>query len=477
MCVWTRRHAMQISQALATSPSRGQTLSMAIETQYARASDGTYVAYQVTGSGPVDMLIMRGWITNIEHEWADPTVARMYKRLAAGGRLIRLDRRGMGLSDRIRPGALPTIESRVDDIVSVLDAVGSRRVVPIGLGQSSGSTLAAMFAAIHPDRVAGLVLYQPSARGAWASDYPWGMTVDQLRISADTYLASWGTPELGEQWARNGAPSRAGDPGLVAWLADHQRLSGTPEDAVALLHIDYETDIRAALGSIHLPALVVSRAGARPDLSRYVAGLLPDARYVELPGEDNMAISGDTDAVLREIVAFVESLPDSDDASDAQRVLATVLFVDIVDSTSRAVALGDRRWAELLAAERACLRELVAGFRGREVDATGDGYLAAFDGPGRAIRCARAAVDAVRDLGLEIRVGVHTGECERVGDQLQGVAVHIGARVAALAGPSEVLASGTVKDLVAGSGITFAFRGQHRLKGVPGDWPIYAVVP
>ena len=458
------------------SASLGQTLAMAIETEYARASDGTYVAYQVTGSGPIDILIMRGWVTNIEHEWAEPTVARMYKRLAAGGRLIRLDRRGMGLSDRLRPGQLPTIESRVDDIVSVLDAVGSRLVVPIGLGQASGTTLAAMFAAIHPERVAGLVLYQPSARGAWASDYPWGLTEDQLRTSADTFLASWGTPELAERWARYGAPSRAGDRNLVAWLADHQRLSGTPEDAVALLQIDYETDIRAALSSIHLPTLVVSRAGVQPDLSRYVAGLLPGARHVELPGADNMAISGDTDAVLREIVAFVESLPDTADAKEAQRILATVLFVDIVDSTNRAVALGDRRWTELLAAERACLRELVAGFRGREVDATGDGFFAAFDGPGRAIRCAGAAVAAVRDLGLEIRVGLHTGECERVGDQLQGVAVHIGARVAALAGPSEVFASGTVKDLVAGSGFTFASRGRHRLKGVPGDWPIYAVV-
>jgi len=450
---------------------------MAVETRYARASDGTYVAYQVIGEGSPDIVLVRGWISNIEHEWAEPTLARIDRRLAATGRLIRLDRRGMGLSDRLSPQQLPTIESRLDDFVAVLDAVGARRAVMIGLGHAGGTTLCAMFAAVHPARTAGLVLFHPSARGAWAPDYPWAQTDEQFERYVELVRGSWGTPELAAQWVRGGAPSRADDQALIQWFAEDQRLGGSAEDALALSRIDRETDIREALRSIHVPTLVIARSDAHEDGSRYVADCIPGATYTELAGQDTMALAGDTDAVLREIGTFVDGIPEAAAAEDDDRVLATILFADIVDSTARAVELGDRRWASLLDAERDCLRGLVARFRGREIDTAGDGYFAAFDGPGRAIRCATTAVDAVRELGLEIRVGLHTGECEERAGRLRGVAVHTGARVAALAGSSEVLVSGTVKDLVAGSGFRFGDRGRHRLKGVPGEWPIYAVEP
>lgn len=446
---------------------------MTAETRYAKASDGTYVAYQVTGTGPTDLVLLRGWVTNVEHEWEEPTIARMIRRLSAVGRLVRLDRRGMGMSDRIDRHSVPTLEDRVDDISAVLDAIGSRRVVLIGL--ADGGRLCATYAAIHPDRTLGLVTYATLACGSWAPDYPWGRTTDRLERWVTALQDGWGTLEFAAVAIAGGAPSRASDAGLIRWFTDDMRLAGTNEDAVALAKIDDATDIRPILPSIQAPTLALARrpaAAAAQDL----AARIPGARFQELPGDDPMAISGDLDAVLRAISGFVEGLSRQEVEPDLDRVLVTVLFADVVDSTGRAVELGDRRWAATVSELRAPLRELVARYRGREVDTAGDGFFAAFDGPGRAIRCALGFADAGRRVGLPLRLGLHTGECEAIGGELRGLAVHIGARICGLAGPSQVLVSGTVRDLVAGSGIAFADRGTQILKGVPGAWPIHEAV-
>jgi class 3 adenylate cyclase len=457
---------------------------MAVETRFTIPSDGTYVAYQVSGSGPLDLVLLRGWVTNVEHEWEEPTLARMIERLGAGRRVIRLDRRVTATSERIGDSTPPTVESRLDDMIAALDAAGSQRAVLVGL--ASGGVLCALLAAAHPERVAGLVLYHTAACGRKSEDYPFGSTDEESRKHAAFVRRTWGTREHAVHWVEGSAPSRADDEGLIGWLAESQRLSGSAEDAVTLLGIDHETDIRAALGSIHVPTIVISRECGR-EQAHDLAGRIPGARMIDLAGTDHMAISGDTDSLSRAIVEFADALGGDavdgkplagelgGDAGEGERALATVLFADIVDSTVLAVQLGDHAWSELLDDVRGLLRGLVADFRGREVDTAGDGFFAAFDGPGRAIRCAMAAVEAVRTWDLEITVGLHTGECEVVGGQLRGVIVHMGARIAALAEPSEVLTSRTVKDLVSGAGFDFEDRGLHVLKGVPGEWRIYAV--
>lgn len=445
---------------------------MTPETRYARTADGSHVAYQVTGGGPIDILYLRAWHTDIDHEWAEPVLARKLRRLGALGRLIRLDRRGMGMSDRFDRRSLPTVEDRLDDISSVLDAVGARRVVLTGFGD--GTALCALFAAMRPERTLGLVLYEPIMRRRRSDDYPWGDTPEDWATHLERIRRMWGTRELAARWVAGGGPSRANDERFISWMAEHQARSGTPDDAVALLEVLYETDAVAALPAIHVPTLVVAREQASGDIARWVAARVDGARLVLLPGDDHFAIAGDTDAVLREIDAFVRTLaPPAEDDGDADRALVTLLFTDIVESTSRTAALGDRTWSELVERHHRDAAALVDRHRGRVVDVAGDGLLASFDGPGRAIRCGRSIVDGVRELGLEVRAGVHAGECERVGDRLRGLAVHIGARVAALAGPSELLVSSTVKDLVAGSGFEFVDRGEHHLKGVPGEWRLF----
>ncbi len=444
---------------------------MAAETRYARTTDGTHVAYQVSGDGPVDLVAMRAWITNLEHEWREPVLARMYRRLESMGRLIRLDRRGSGLSDRFRPGLMPTIEDRVDDVRAVMDAAGSRRAVLVGL--AAASRLCTVFAATHPERTAGLVLYEATARAAWAPDYPWGETPESFESSLTMMRRGWGTRELAERIVRGAAPSRVGDAAFVSWLAEDQIQSATPEEAERLARLDFETDVREVLPAVHVPTLVLARSGSGgAERSRDLAGRIPRARYVELPGDDHMSISGDTDAILREIERFIETLREEE--QDMDRILATLLFTDVVGSTRTAATLGDRRWSGMIEAHHTRVSALLARHRGRLIDTAGDGVFAAFDGPARSIRCAKVIIDDARDLGLEVRAGVHTGECEQVGDRLRGLAVHIGARVAALAAPSEVLVSGTVKDLVAGSGLAFDDRGTRELSGVPGEWRIYA---
>jgi class 3 adenylate cyclase/alpha-beta hydrolase superfamily lysophospholipase len=446
------------------------------ETRYARAADGTHVAYQLTGDGPLDILWLRAWHSNIEHEWAEPVLARILRRLGAVGRVIRLDQRGTGLSDRIVHRPMPTIEDRADDIRAVLAAAGSRRAVLIGL--ADGGVLCAAFAAMHPEMTDGLVLYHLHPARGWDSPDPGPDDPLLQRVTANV-REGWGTEPFAAQGVARNAPSRANDRALIAWLAEDMRLSGTAEDAVALLRISYDTDVRAILPTIHVPTLVLTRGGPDRTASRAVADAIAGARYEELPGDDHMLLSGDTDAGLRAITGFIEAVgglgPPDDDEAD--RVLATLLMTDIVGSTALATELGDRRWAALVADHEERIRTLLARHRGQEIDTAGDGFLAAFDGPGRAIRCALAAATAVRDLGIEIRAGVHAGEVERDGPKLRGIAVHIAARIASEAGPSEVLVSRTVRDLVAGSGLEFDDRGVRPLKGVSGEWGLYAARP
>lgn len=438
---------------------------MVPETRYARTTDRTHVAYKVSGDGPIDVLVMRAWSSNTENDWRDPVLSGILRRLGSIGRVVHLDRRGTGLSDRIEAGNTPTVEQRIDDMRAVLDAIGSERVVLVGLAHASA--LCAVFAATYPERTAGLIAWSP----------PWtvvGRDRDAL-ISGygDKIRAEWGTFEHAREIVRTVAPSRAEDTDFVEWIRrDHQE-SGTAEDAVAQWRMVAETNVDDILPSVHVPALVLWRAGSEL-ASRYFAGRIPGATATELPGEDHAFISGDWRAALAEMEAFIERVADLEIESD--RVLATVLFSDIVGSTRTADALGDRGWRELLERHHALVRRELARHRGREVDTAGDGFFAAFDGPARAIRCAVRMRDGLRDLGLEVRIGLHAGECERAGSALRGVAVHIGARIGSLARGGEILASSTVRDLVAGSGIGFEDAGIHPLKGVPEPWRLYRIV-
>jgi class 3 adenylate cyclase len=437
---------------------------MVPETRYARTTDRTHVAYKVSGDGPIDILVMRAWSSNTENEWREPVLAGILRRLGAIGRVVHLDRRGTGLSDRIEPGVTPTIEQRVDDMRAVLDAIGSERVVLLGLAHATA--LCSVFAATYPERTAGLIAWSP----------PWGL-VGQDRHAlvtgyAEKIRTQWGTIEHAADIVRAVAPSRIDDTEFVEWIRRDQLESGTADDAVAQWRMVAETNVDDILPSVHVPALVLWRAGSEL-ASRYVAERIPGATAVELPGEDHAFISGDWRAALTEMESFIERVAGLEIESD--RILATVLFSDIVESTRMADTLGDRGWHELLERHHGIVRRELARHRGREVDTAGDGFFAAFDGPARAIRCADRMRAGLRDLGLEVRVGLHAGECERAGSALRGVAVHIGARIQSLAEPGEILVSSTVRDLVAGSGIGFEDAGVRTLKGVPDSWQIYRV--
>jgi class 3 adenylate cyclase len=439
-----------------------------MEIRYARTTDGTHVAYQAFGEGRFDLLVLRSWHSNIEHEWAEPVLAGIYRRLASLGRVLLMDRRGTGLSDPIDPQALPTLEERVDDIRAVMDAVGADRIVPIGLAHGSG--LCSVFAATHPERTAGLVLWAPT----------WSIVrrPDEARIAeaVQALERDWGTLESAAENVRLGGPSRANDEDFIRWIQRSERLMGSAEHAVAQAKLIYETSVDDVLPTIHVPTLVAWRGnsnGAEP--ARYVANRIPNAVVRELPGDDHMLISGDWRTALREIESFIASL--GDDPADEQRVLATVLFTDIVGSTDRATAMGDAAWRELVDRHHRLVRRELVTHRGREIDTAGDGFFAAFDGPARAIRCAAAIREAMRELGLELRIGLHAGECERAGAGLRGVAVHLGARIMAQAAAGEILVSSTVRDLVAGSGIRFADAGRRDLKGIPDPWQLYRVEP
>lgn len=448
-----------------TGPPR-QARHMPPETRYAKSGD-VHIAYQVIGEGPRDLVLVPGWVSNVEVFWEELSLARFLRRLASFSRLILFDKRGTGLSDRVSD--LPTLETRMDDVRAVMDTVGSERAAL--LGYSEGGPMCALFAATYPTRTSALIMIGSYARRTWAPDYPWGPTAEEHQTFFETCQREWGGP-VGLE-AR--APSIAHDERFRQWWARLLRMGASPGANLTLLRMNTEMDVRHVLPAIRVPTLILHSVGDRAlDVqgSRYMAQRIPGAKYVELPGIDHLPWLSDADAILEEVEEFLTGVRHG---PEPDRVLATVMFTDIVGATERAAALGDRRWRDLLDAHHAVVRRELVRFRGREIDTAGDGFLATFDGPARAIRCACVIRDATRQLGLEIRAGLHTGECEVIGDRVSGIAVHIGARVAASAAPSEVLVSSTVKDLVAGSGLRFADRGAQVLKGVPGQWLLFAV--
>ncbi|MGH7303115.1 MAG: adenylate/guanylate cyclase domain-containing protein, partial [Candidatus Rokuibacteriota bacterium] len=391
------------------------------------------------------------------------------RRLASFSRMILIDRRGTGLSDRVSKP--PTLEERMDDVRAVMDAAASQRAALFGV--SEGGPMSLLFSATYPDRASALILYGSFARRAWATDYPWGRTEETSKSLIDMIEREWGSPVDIEIYA----PSGAHDEAFRRWYANYRRFSASPGAAIAIRRMNMEIDVRHVLPTVRVPTPVLHAAGDRAvpiGHGRYLAEHIPGAKFVELPGEDHTPFFGTGETIVDEIEEFLTGVrPDHE--SDYDRVLATILFTDIVSSTERAAALGDQRWRHTLEQFYALTRRELERFRGREVDTAGDGLFAAFDGPARAIRCAWRIRDAVRALGIELRLGLHAGECQTVGAKIGGIAVHIGARVAAHAAPGEILVSNTVKDLVAGSGIGFESRGIHTLKGVPGEWPLFVV--
>jgi pimeloyl-ACP methyl ester carboxylesterase len=437
------------------------------ETRYARSGD-VYIAYQVVGSGPSDLVFIPPFVSHLELYWEEPALARFLDRLASFARLILFDKRGTGMSDRVSNDALPGLEQRMDDVRSVLDAVGSREAAL--LGPSEGGPMAALFAATYPKRTTALILYGTFASTIRDADYPWTMTQETRRKIIAEMPLTWGRGSYVDLLA----PSLAHDERFRGWWARLERMGASPGAAMALREMNGQIDLRPVLPAIHVPTLVLHRSGDRDssiDEGRYLAARIPGAKFVELPGDDHLPWVGDQDAVLGEVEEFLTGARHD---PEVDRVLATVLFSDMVSSTEHAAELGDRQWRNVLDNYLNVVRGEMARFRGREVDTAGDGFLAAFDGPARAIRCACTIRESLRASGLSIRSGLHTGECEVMRDKLVGIAVHIGARVAAEAEPGEVLVSSTVKDLVAGSGLHFIDRGLHALKGVPGEWRLFA---
>jgi class 3 adenylate cyclase/alpha-beta hydrolase superfamily lysophospholipase len=437
------------------------------EIRYAKSGD-VNIAYVSFGDGDLDLLLVPGFVSHLEVSGELPQIQHLGARISSFARLILFDKRGTGLSDPVTDA--PTLEERMDDLRAVLDAVGSERAALFGA--SEGVPLAILFAATHPERVQALCLYGGMARTTWSEDHPWAMhKEDLMRANDELILPFWGQGIMPEIFS----PSLADDPAVVRWSARMERYAASPAMVRKLFELFYDTDVRDILPLIKVPTLILHRTGDRLvniRSGRYLAEHIPGARIVELPGIDHAGYAGDADAMIDEVQEFLTGVRGS---PDLDRVLATVMFTDIVGSTEKAVNLGDRKWRELLDEHDKIVARNVEQFRGRYVKHTGDGFLATFDGPGRAIKCARALRAAMAGLGIQIRAGVHAGEVELRGDDVGGIAVHIAARVAALAGPEEILVSSTVKDLVVGSGITFSERGSHELKGVPGEWRLYSV--
>jgi class 3 adenylate cyclase/pimeloyl-ACP methyl ester carboxylesterase len=438
------------------------------ETRYVKSGD-VNIAYQIVGDGPFDLIHVPPFVSNLELQWEEPAERRYYERLASFCRLIMFDKRGTGLSDRV---AVATLEERMDDVRAVMDDAGSQRAAVFGSSESGA--LSVLFTTTYPERVSALVLYGAYPRMAWAPDYPNGIPEEIWAGLMQHIEENWGRGQEGGIPLYALTPDRADDP---AWRKAHgrwERLSASPGAAVALQQLIHQIDVRHLLPAIRVPTLVVYRTAdiGHAAGSRYLGEHIPGAKVVELPGNDYFPYLGDQDAILDEIEEFltgVRPVPAPD------RALATVLFTDIVSSTERAAALGDDAWTRTLDRHDALVAREVERHRGRTINTTGDGMLATFDGPARAVRCAQAIFEAVRPLGIEVRAGLHTGEIELRGADIGGIAVHIGQRVSALAGPGEVLVSSTVKDLVAGSGITFTDRGSNVLKGVPDEWRVFAV--
>ena len=448
------------------------------EVRYARSGDVS-IAYLVVGDGLFDLVWVPGAVSNVELLAEEPprsvfpSAARpFFERLARFSRVIVFDKRGTGASDRVGGGS--SLETRMDDVRAVMDAAGSERAAVVGV--SEGGPLSLLFAATYPERTAALVVYGAMPRSVWAPDWPWAEPVEEYMRAAEQWARTWGTEESAR--AILTAVEQPVTDDAVRRHASWQRLSASPGDLIALERMNVEIDVRHVLPAIHVPTLVLHRSGDEPvGVARWTAGQIPGARFVEAPGHIHIPYFGDSEFLLREIEDFLTGIHKVGGWAppEPERVLATILFTDIVGSTERALEVGDRRWGELLQQHHALVRHQLAAFRGRELDTAGDGFFAAFDGPARAIRCACAITTTVRSLGLEVRAGLHSGECEVIEGKVGGIAVHIGARVAGHAQPGEVLVSSTVKDLVAGSGLGFTDRGDSQLKGIPGHWRLYAV--
>ena len=442
------------------------------ETAYARSGDLS-IAYQVLGAGPPDLVYISADFNHVELDWEEEHSARFYRRLASISRLLRFDKRGTGMSDR--PLESPSLDTRMDDVRAVLDAVASERALLFATGD--GGFLGTVFAATYPERTAGLVLFNSTPRLTRTPDMPWLRTRADVEQRIQRTIREWGNLEGMAELMKVATPSASHDE--LVRVARRGRLSHSPAAVAAYLLPNLDLDVRDVLPSVRVPTLVMYRTIPPLPLeqnARYLVEHIPTARLVELPGADFSPSRGDQAALFGELETFLgETAKEGARESVPDRVLATVLFTDLVDATARASELGDRGWRELVEKHHRLIRAQLGYFRGREMDTAGDGFFATFDGPARAIRCACAIRDGVRELGLEIRAGLHTGECEFMDDKVGGIAVHIGARVASVAQPGEVLVSRTVRDLVAGSGIGLDDRGEHALKGVAGEWRLYAV--
>jgi class 3 adenylate cyclase len=439
---------------------------MDVDVHYARSGD-LRIAHATFGNGPVDFVFVPGFVSHLENWWETNAPARFFRRIASFSRLIMFDKRGTGMSDPFV--GVPTLEDRIDDVRAVMDAVDSTSAFMCGL--SEGGPMSILFSATYPDRTRGLILIGSNVRLLEAPDWPYGWSRERLQELLEEVSENWGQGGLMNLFL----PSFVGDERAKRLWTRYQRMGGSPGTARALMEANMLIDVRPVLSHVQVPTLVIHRTDERVvsvGNARYAAEHIPSARLLEQPGEDHLPWLGDTDGMLDAIEEFVTG---SRHRVDADRILAAVLFTDIVDSTRRAADAGDRRWRGLLDAHDEISVSEVERFGGRRVKTTGDGMLALFDGPARGVRCAEAVRDAVGELGMEIRAGLHVGECELRGDDVGGLAVHIAARVAGLARPGEILVSRTVRDLVAGSGLRFAERGEHELKGVPERWPLYVL--
>jgi pimeloyl-ACP methyl ester carboxylesterase/DNA-binding winged helix-turn-helix (wHTH) protein len=459
-------------QTSGSAPRFEFTLDRPPETLYARSGD-VNIAYQVIGNAPIDLVFVMGWVSHLEYFWREPRFARFLLRLASFARLILFDKRGTGLSDRVPINELPTLEQRMDDVRAVMDAVGSERAALCGV--SEGGPMCSLFAATYPEKTLALVMIGTYAKRIRDDEYPWAPTTEQRQHFFDEMREQWGGPVGLEERA----PSVADDPEFRDWWATYLRMGASPGAALALTQMNAEIDVRQVLPSVHVPTLVIHRTEDRClklEEGRYVAENIPGAKFVELPGQDHLPFVGDQDAILDEVEEFLTGVRHT---LEPDTVLATVLFTQIVDSKQHAERLGNASWYALLDRLREHVRKEIEWFRGREIDMIGDRPLAIFDGPARGIRCALAVSEYASRLGIQMRVGLHTGECEMVGApgdiKVGGVAPHIGAQVAGIAAAGEILVSGTVKDLVAGSGIRFEDKGPHTLAEVAGDWRLFAV--
>jgi pimeloyl-ACP methyl ester carboxylesterase len=436
------------------------------KTRYTRCGS-INIAYQVVGDGPIDVVLVPGWISNIEVFWEEPSLARFMRRLAGFSRLILFDKRGTGLSDR--PTDTPTLEERMEDLRAVMNAVGSTSAAVVGY--SEGACMCALFAATYPEKARALVMMGGYPRRTRTADFPIGPPPEEIDAFIGAIEANWGTPFAIDIRA----PSKIGNEEFRAWWARLLRMSASPAAATALTRANMDIDIREVLPTIRIPSLVIHATGDRTvpiEGSRYMAARIPGARLVEVDSEDHLPFLDGSDQILEAIEVF---LTGTKPAAPSDRRLCTIMFTDIVGSTGLLVEKGDRQWQDLLARHNHSIRVGLSEFKGKEVNTTGDGFVAIFDGPARAIQCASSIVRSTQALGIDVRVGLHTGECEFRDDEISGLALHIAARISDIAPPHEVLVSRTVRDLVAGSGLQFQAFGTHALRGIPDEWQLYKV--